>query len=109
MFVDNDLVECYCIGVSDYCCDGCMDIWGWVVDMINVGIGDVNMFLCLINFFDGFEKLNDLLGGDIMDNKDGLFVLCFLDGVCGVVLDGNVILGIGMVIGFWMIDVFIIE
>ncbi|WP_404309974.1 DUF1559 family PulG-like putative transporter [Neorhodopirellula lusitana] len=53
----------YCSGASDYFRDGCMDTYGWVADIVNVGDGNMNESLDPSNPLKGSEKLNDLISG----------------------------------------------
>lgn len=100
LFADNDPGERYCTGASDFRRDGCMDTWGWVADMINAGTGDPQMFLCPTNPLKGSEKLNDLLGADTTDAKDGAPLSRLDDGVCGATANSA---GVGAGAGstFW--------
>lgn len=100
LFADNDPGERYCTGASDFRRDGCMDTWGWVADMINSGTGDPQMFLCPTNPLKGSEKLNDLLGADTTDAKDGAPLSRLDDGVCGASVNST---GVGAGAGstFW--------
>ena len=52
----------YCSGASDFRRDGCMDTYGWVADLVNVGDANMNESLDPSNPLKGSEKLNDLLG-----------------------------------------------
>lgn len=72
-----------CTGASDFRRDGCMDTWGWVADMVNSGQGNLNEQLCPSNPLKGSEKLNDLLGGDTADSKDGAPAARLASGICG--------------------------
>jgi prepilin-type processing-associated H-X9-DG protein len=60
-----------------------MDSWGWVADIVNSGGGKVSEMTCPTNPMLGSEKLNDLLGGDSTDAKDGAAAAKLLSGVCG--------------------------
>ena len=83
VFADKDPSQRFCTGSSDYRRDGCMDTWGWVSDIVNTGGGKVNEMRCPSNPLIGSEKLNDLLGGDTTDGKDGAPLSRLDDGVCG--------------------------
>ena len=83
IFADNDPQERYCSGASDFRRDGCMDTWGWVADLINSNAADPNVVLCPTNPLRGTEKLNDLLGKDTTDAKDGAPLARLSDGLCG--------------------------
>ena len=75
----------YCSGASDFRRDGCMDTYGWVADLVNSGMGNMNESLDPSNPLRGSEKLNDLLGKDTNDAsvKDGAPVARLSEGVCG--------------------------
>ena len=83
LFADNDPNERYCTGASDFRRDGCMDTWGWVADLINMNAADAQVVICPSNPLRGSEKLNDLLGKDTTDNKDGAPLTRLADGICG--------------------------
>jgi prepilin-type N-terminal cleavage/methylation domain-containing protein len=70
-FAEFDPQKRLCTGASDHRRDGCMDTWGWVADLINSGAADPEVMLCPSNPLRGSEKLNDLLGGNTNNNKDG--------------------------------------
>jgi prepilin-type N-terminal cleavage/methylation domain-containing protein/prepilin-type processing-associated H-X9-DG protein len=72
-----------CSGASDFRRDGCMDTYGWVADMVNSGEGNLNDMLCPSNSLKGSEKLNDLLGRDTADAKDGAPLARLSAGICG--------------------------
>lgn len=72
-----------CSGASDFRRDGCMDTYGWVADIVNTGNGNLNDMLCPSNPLKGSEKLNDLLGKDTADSKDGAPTTRLAAGVCG--------------------------
>ena len=73
----------YCSGASDFRRDGCMDTYGWVADIVNVGDGNMNESLDPSNPLRGSEKVNDLLGRDTTDNKDGAPLDRLSAGLCG--------------------------
>ena len=72
-----------CSGSADFSRDGWMDTYGWVADMVNTGEGNLNDMLCPSNLLRGSEKLNDLLGADTTDAKDGAPVARLAAGICG--------------------------
>lgn len=72
-----------CTGASDFRRDGCMDTWGWVADIVNMGAGNASEMVCPTNPLRGPEKLNDLYGRDTTDNKDGGPLGRLSAGVCG--------------------------
>jgi len=61
-FSNGDPQGRLCSGASDYLRDGCMDTYGWVADIVNLGEGNMNEMLCPSNPLKGSEKLNELLG-----------------------------------------------
>ncbi|MGB0595495.1 MAG: DUF1559 domain-containing protein [Rubripirellula sp.] len=73
----------YCSGASDFRRDGCMDTYGWVADIVNIGDGNMNESLDPSNPLKGSEKLNDLIGKTTNDNKDGAPDARLLAGLCG--------------------------
>ncbi len=73
----------FCSGASDFRRDGCMDTYGWVADIVNIGDGNMNESLDPSNPLRGSEKLNDLLGSDTTDNKDNAPLVRLAAGVCG--------------------------
>ena len=83
----------YCSGASDFRRDGCMDTYGWVADIVNIGDGNMNESLDPSNPLKGSEKLNDLLGRDTSDAKDNAPASRLLKGICGK--DGDVATGGG--------------
>lgn len=83
MFGDNDPQTRLCTGASDFRRDGCMDTWGWAADMVNTKMGLPSEMLCPSNIMKGSEKLNDLLGADTTDGKDGAIASRLAAGVCG--------------------------
>ena len=73
----------YCSGASDFRRDGCMDTYGWVADLVNVGDGNMNESLDPSNPLKGSEKVNDLLGKDTSDAKDSAPLARLSAGICG--------------------------
>lgn len=82
-FSDSDKDGRLCSGASDFRRDGCMDTWGWVADIVNQNSGDVSSLMCPSNPLRGPEKLNDLLGHDTTDAKDGAPLDRLSSGICG--------------------------
>lgn len=82
MFADNDPQTRMCTGAADFRRDGCMDTWGWVADMVNAKYGNPAEMLCPSNVMKGSEKLNDLLGSDTTDGKDGAPTSRLNSGYC---------------------------
>ncbi len=82
-FADLDEQSRLCTGASDFRRDGCMDTWGWVADIVNQNAGNVDELACPSNPLRGPEKINDLLGRDTTDSKDGAPLTRLSAGVCG--------------------------
>jgi len=83
LFADKDPAGRFCTGASDFKRDGCMDTYGWVADIVNIGAGKPGEMLCPTNPLLGSEKLNELLGGDSSDAKDGVESSRLISGICG--------------------------
>ena len=83
LFADRDPQKRFTSGAYDFRRDGCVDKWGWVADMVNTGAGRPGEMLCPSNPIRGSEKLNDLLGRDTTDAKDGPPASRLDDGLCG--------------------------
>lgn len=84
IFSTRDPEERLCSGAYDFRRDGCPDTWGWVADIVNIGAGKPQEMLCPTNPVRGSEKLNDLLGNDTTDAKDGAPAGRLDDGACGL-------------------------
>ncbi len=82
-FSNTNPAGTYCSGASDFRRDGCMDTYGWVADIVNVGDGNMNESLDPSNSLKGSEKLNDLLGSDTSNGSNGVDPSRLLDGMCG--------------------------
>lgn len=82
-FADMDKQGRLCSGASDFRRDGCMDTFGWVADVVNQNAGDGNELACPSNPIRGPEKINDLLGNDTTDGKDGTPLERLAAGICG--------------------------
>lgn len=82
-FAEIDKNGRLCTGASDFRRDGCMDTWGWVADLVNIGAGNLDEMRCPSSPLKGSEKLNDLLGNDSTDARDGTDPSRLADGVCG--------------------------
>lgn len=83
IFADRDPRERFCSGAFDFRRDGCPEKWGWVADLVNINAGDGDALSCPSNPLGGPEKLNDLLGRDTTDAKDGAPLSRLTAGVCG--------------------------
>ena len=62
MHADRDPLGRLCTGAKDHSRDGCMDTYGWVADLVNMGVCKPGEMLDPSNFCLGSEKLNDVLG-----------------------------------------------
>lgn len=80
---ERDPAGRFCTGSSDFRRDGCPDKWGWVADVVNQSSGLPGQMLCPSTEAQGTEKLNDLIGGNTSDEKDGVPVERLRDGICG--------------------------
>jgi len=83
LFADRDPQGRLCTGAADYRRDGGYDKWGWVADLVNTNAALPGQMLCPSNPLRGSEKLNDLLGKDTTDAKDGAPAARLLDGIAG--------------------------
>lgn len=62
-FAEKDPRGRLCTGAYDWRRDGCVDTWGWVADMVNLGAGFPVQMLDPSNPLKGSEKYNDLING----------------------------------------------
>jgi prepilin-type N-terminal cleavage/methylation domain-containing protein/prepilin-type processing-associated H-X9-DG protein len=83
VFADSDPNERLCTGAADYRRDGAYDVYGWVADLVNSQSGSPQEMLCPTNPLRGSEKLNDLLGKDTTDAKDGAPLGRLAQGIAG--------------------------
>jgi hypothetical protein len=84
MHADRDAQKRLCTGAFDFRRDGCVDTWGWVADLVNMGVCKPGELLDPSNPLRGPEKWNDLLGsGDTTDGKNGCPLGRLVDGACG--------------------------
>lgn len=81
-FAEADKFNRLCTGAYDMRRDGCVDTWGWVADLVNIGAAYPQDMLCPTNPLLGSEKLNDLLGEDTTDAKDGSSPARIGAGIC---------------------------
>lgn len=81
-FAEADKFDRLCSGAYDFRRDGCVDTIGWVADLVNIGAGYPQEMLCPTNPLRGSEKLNDLLGADTTDGKDGAAASLLDQGIC---------------------------
>ncbi|MEX2317683.1 MAG: DUF1559 domain-containing protein [Pirellulales bacterium] len=89
IFADRDPAERLSTGAWDYRRDGAMDVYGWVADLVTLSAGNPGDMLCPSNPVRGVEKLNDLLGRDSNDGRDGVDPSRLLAGVAGMATFGN--------------------
>ncbi len=85
-FSTDDSEGRFCTGGFDLSRDGCVDTWGWLADLSNVGKLSPELPLCPSNPLRGSEKLNDLYGLTTSDNLNKLsggYVSRLTDGMCG--------------------------
>src|SRR5262245_29506758 len=71
LFADKDPAGRYCTGASDNQRDGCMDTFGWVADLVNMGAAKPGEMLCPTNPLLGPEKLNDFYGTPTSNTTKG--------------------------------------
>ena len=81
-FAEADRFNRLCTGAYDFRRDGCVDTYGWVADLVNIGAGYPQDMLCPTNPLQGSEKLNDLLGRDTTDGKDAQTADKLDTGIC---------------------------
>ena len=82
MHGDRDPQGRLCSGAYDTLRDGCPDTWGWVADLVNMEVCRPVDMLCPSNPMKGMEKLNELVGGDTGNGKDGGPTNRYTDGTC---------------------------
>jgi len=93
-FAEKDPAGRYCTGASDFRRDGCMDTYGWVADIVNMGAGKVSTMLCPTNPIVSSEKIEDLMGNDTTTGKDGCAPERLQTGFCymgGTSFNGNAV------------------
>ncbi|TWT52057.1 putative major pilin subunit [Thalassoglobus neptunius] len=81
-FAEQDPQKRLCTGAYDFRRDGCVDTWGWVADLVNIGAAYPSEMICPSNPLQYSEKVNDLLGADTTDGKDGAPVSRLDTGLC---------------------------
>ena len=82
VFAESDPAGRLCTGAYDFRRDGCVDTWGWVADLVNIGAALPSEMTCPTNSLQFSEKVNDLLGADTTDGKDGAPVSRLDVGLC---------------------------
>ena len=87
MHADNDPSGRYCTGAYDYYRDGCPDTWGWVADLVNMGVCRPGEMLDPSNTLLGPEKLNDIIADDGIstNGKDGCPTIRYEHGNCPMI------------------------
>jgi len=60
IFADRDPQERLCTGAYDWARDGCIDTYGWVADLVNIGAGLPSKQLCPSNPLKFSEKIRDI-------------------------------------------------
>lgn len=83
IFMDRDPQNRMCTGAHDFRRDGCVDTWGWVADLVSLGAANPAEQLCPSNPLVASEKMNDLVGKDTTDSKDGAPLTRLNSGLCG--------------------------
>ncbi|TWU00373.1 hypothetical protein Pla108_13220 [Botrimarina colliarenosi] len=83
LFADRDSQGRMCSGAYDYRRDGAVDVYGWVADLVNTGAALPNDMLCPTSPLRGAEKINDLLGNDTTDARDGVDPARLAKGAAG--------------------------
>jgi len=83
-FSDSAPTGALCTGAFDFRRDGCVDTWGWAADLKKIGAGNATEMMCPSSPLRGIEKLNDLLGADTTDAKDGAPLTRLNDGFCAI-------------------------
>ncbi|HEY2411370.1 MAG TPA: DUF1559 domain-containing protein [Pirellulaceae bacterium] len=71
LFADKDPAGRFCTGASDNQRDGCMDSFGWVADLVNMGAAKPGEMLCPSSPMLGPEKLNDFYGSPTSSTSKG--------------------------------------
>jgi prepilin-type N-terminal cleavage/methylation domain-containing protein/prepilin-type processing-associated H-X9-DG protein len=84
LFGNADPQGRYCTGAYDWRRDGCPDTWGWVADLVNMGVCQPGKLLCPTNPLKALEKWNDLAGSDTTNGKNGCPPERLGDGFCGM-------------------------
>jgi prepilin-type N-terminal cleavage/methylation domain-containing protein/prepilin-type processing-associated H-X9-DG protein len=83
--------DALCTGAFDFRRDGCPDTWGWVADLVNLGVCKPGELLDPGNPLHGPEKWNDIVakGGVTNNAKDGCPPARLSDGFCSTLVDGD--------------------
>ena len=84
MHADRDPQTRLCTGAFDYYRDGCPDTWGWVADLVNLGVCRPGEMLDPGNPMLGNEKWNDIVSANsyTSSGKDGCDTKRYAHGFC---------------------------
>ncbi|MDX1945842.1 MAG: DUF1559 domain-containing protein [Pirellulaceae bacterium] len=82
LFADKDPAGRLCTGAFDHSRDGCMDTYGWVGDLVTLGVPPGQM-LCPSNSLRANVKLADAYGKVTCDNLDVTNSGRLYTGICG--------------------------
>jgi prepilin-type N-terminal cleavage/methylation domain-containing protein/prepilin-type processing-associated H-X9-DG protein len=91
MHADNDARGRFCTGAYDFKRDGCPDTWGWVADLVNMGVCKPGELLDPASDFPALEKANDLLGvsGGTTSASEGATADRLHVGACATLVDST--------------------
>jgi prepilin-type N-terminal cleavage/methylation domain-containing protein/prepilin-type processing-associated H-X9-DG protein len=89
IFADRDPNERLSTGAWDYRRDGALDRYGWVADLVNSSAALPGQMLCPSNPLQGVEKLNEALGRDTADGRDGVDPARLREGIAGLAMYAN--------------------
>jgi prepilin-type processing-associated H-X9-DG protein len=81
---DRDPATRYCTGAWDAFRDGSPDVWGWVADLVNLGICEPGQLMDPASPMNGPEKWNEIVqgfSGVTANGKDGCPTSRYADGV----------------------------
>ncbi|MBN1395601.1 MAG: DUF1559 domain-containing protein [Pirellulales bacterium] len=89
LHADRDSRTRLCTGAFDFRRDGCPDTWGWVADLVNLGVCEPGKLLDPGNPMQGLEKWNDIIanGGVTNNAKDGCPAERLTQGFCAGLVD----------------------
>ncbi|MHB8902356.1 MAG: DUF1559 family PulG-like putative transporter [Thermoguttaceae bacterium] len=91
MHADLDPAGAYCTGAYDFKRDGCPDTWGWVADLVNMGVCKPGEMLDPGSDFKALEKANDLIGNGLTSSAaaEGATLDRLYTGACTQIVDGT--------------------
>jgi prepilin-type N-terminal cleavage/methylation domain-containing protein/prepilin-type processing-associated H-X9-DG protein len=84
VFADRDPNERLNTGAWDYRRDGALDRYGWVADLVNLAAANPGEMLCPSNPLRSVEKINEALGRDTADGRDGVDPVRLREGIAGL-------------------------